>query len=393
MVRQGGRNFPVRTAAFLGGAATVAVRDWRRRSKAATLARTARASQVVVVPKTRTRTKTRMMTQTRRRRGEVELGIGEYSRQNVRIGRVPRRTLQAAWRVLDANKSSQTWYHNAYSQMFGTQGNVLLQNTSTTATTGVLTAPCHLYDMTANPNVQGTTINNPDISWIPTFTDQSTTGGLLNWIQQSRQWQLSDTDTAPTAFETYPGGECMLDYIQAKMLFYCPTSFPCKFNIQVVQFNDDRFVPGENGVALGIAPNQFNVQTSFWKSMVKKYMHSPLEDGEGKFQKYVKVLYQNEFILNPKETTEVTNTTFRQVNLFMRLNRSCKYSWNDDANMVMTTTGTPTNNSTNIELTVHPRRRIFLMIRAMARNGTVYSNTIHPSYDLVLKKKTSQLAS
>ena len=342
---------------------------------------------------TKTRTATKVVTR-RRRRGEVAQGTAEYSRQNVVIGRKPRQTLKGAWKLLNQNINSVTWYLNAYSQMFGTSGAVRLLNTSTTATTGVLTAPCHLYDLTASPNGIAGTIINPFFDWVPTFTDQATTGGLLNWIQPaSRQWQIQDSDTNATAYETYPGGECTLDYIQAKLLFYAPLSFPCKYNIQVVQFTDDRFVPGNNGTAEGIAPNQYNVQTAFWKSMTKKYMHSPLEDGEGKFMKYVKVLYQNEFILNPKESTESVNTIFRQVNIFMRLNRGLKYDWNDDSNMVMTTEATTTNNSNQVETTVLPKKRIFLMIRAMARNGTTYSNTVHPSYDVVLKKKQSPLAS
>lgn len=250
--------------------------------------------------------------------------------------------------------------------------------------------PCHLFDLTSTMNIQGSSITN-SMPWVaPRFSNANDTG-VLAWdkrvASEGQNWALTQSARTNLAGDSYPGAECTLDWVQAKILCYCPSALVCKWTIQIVQFKDMRIVPDET-----VTP----FTTAFWQSVVKAYAFSPLESGSVNYRKYMRVLHSQSFIIEPKEDSEVGQLNhYRQINLFKRFGRNCRYDWGQSDPMNMNIEETQVNVGNQNLNTVHPRARIYLMIRAQSQNVATGSFDIsrHPSYDIVLRKKQTQLAS
>lgn len=355
-------------------AASSAVRSLMGKAKSAAGRKGSRAA---------TRRRRRGRVTTRRGKGkETKEGWGEYTKRDTALGRKPRPTLRAAWKLLNQNKSSTVFAHRSYSQFGGNQGAIALANISATSTTGLLEVPCHLWEVTSAVNPVNGVITAPNVAWVPNFSNPTDTA-TLTWVN-GRPLSVENADNATNQSIIYPNGSDTLEWIQAKMLFYAPTTLPCRYAIDVVQIKDTRLVPDNANVT------QF--ACAFWQNVIKRFTFSPLEPGSVKYQKYFRILHSQSFILNPKESTEAVNTIFREVNIFLRLNRRATYDWEDQDRINMVVQDGPVNLDANQKTQVYPRARIYVMIRAMARNGSAFSTTIHPSYDMVLRMKHSQLS-
>lgn len=362
-----------------------AISTLARAVAAAAAATGARKAAPSTARKTKTITRKRTASQTTTRRGRETLTpTAEYTRQSVSMGKKKPKTLAQVSKFVKSNISQRVLSHRNYSQFGGSGGALALLNTSTTSTTGSLSLPLHLWELNASPNVVNGVATNPTIMWTPQFSDPTSTG-TLSWNKPAITLALENADAPTNAYDNYPMGGDVMDWFKAKMIFYCPTTLPCRYQIDVVQIKDTRLVPD--------TANTGAFAAAFYQAMSKRFAYSPLEEGDSRYQKYLKVLYTTTFILNPKESTEAVNTIYREVNIFMRTNRRCTYDWEDQDQMAMLSQEGQTNTDTNLKTSVHPRARIFLMIRAQSKNGTAYSPTIHPSYDIVLKTAHSQLSS
>lgn len=332
----------------------------------------------------RNRRRTRSAVGTKPKRSkETYVPGAEYTKTSTALGRVPRHNLKQVWKLLDQNKTTNLYSHRQYTQFAGANGAIQIENYSATSTTGILSPPMHLWEINACPNVVNNVPVNPSIWWAPRFSNPTSTG-TLTWAN-ANNLSLEQADGNSSQVGNYPIGSDTLNWMSAKMIFYCPTTLPCRFQIDVVQFKDTRLVPDST---TGVS--QF--AAAFYQAMVKRFAYSPLETGDVKYQKYLKVLHTQSFILTPKESTEAVNTIFREVNLFMRFNRRCTYDWEDNDKMAVIGVDGQQNLDVNIKTQVHPRARIFLVIRAQSQNAVSYSNTIHPSYDIVLKTSHSQFS-
>jgi len=338
-------------------------------------------------PKYASKTRTASKTTTVTRRRKVQEGEQSvYSKQNVSLGRPERHNLRNAWKKITANTIHNTLRINQYSQFAGTSGANNLTCISPTTSTGPMTLPCVLYDITSSPNMINGAAIVPSVRWIPTLSTPLDTG-VITWANDTL-WTQEGADTNGSAYTSiYAGASETLDWVQAKMMFYAPLTVPCRFQIDIVQITDTRLIPQTGTVPDG------TFHTSFWQAMLKRFIYSPLETGDPKYKKYLKVLHTTSFILNPKETTDATNTVFRELNIFKRFNRTCKYDWQDQDKMNMLLNEGQINLDGAMSTYVHPRARIFVMVRAQARNGTAYSSNIHPSFDIMLRKRCSQFSS
>jgi len=362
------------------GAATAYAFTKKSKSKMGAKARVATATKAK--PKT---SRSRTVTKTVRRKGKETMGsLSEYTRNSVSLGRVPKHNLSGAWKLLSQNLCSNIYAYRNYSTFGGASGSLFLENTSTTATTGTLKPPVFLYEMTSAPNVVNGSVQLPLIQWIPLFSDPTATS-VLSW-SNTQNFTVENSDSAASIVNTYPLGNDTLRWIQAKLLFYAPSTITSRIQIDVIQFKDTRLVPDTANVS--------TFACAFWQSALKRFTKNPLEPGDSKYQKYFKTLYSDEFIIDPKETTEAVSTRMREKNIFMRLNRRCTYDWQDSDRMGMLTNSEgPVNTDGSISTQVHPRARIFLMIRAQANNAAAASATIHPSFDIVLRTKHEQFSS
>lgn len=317
----------------------------------------------------------------RRNTKETDVPGAEFTKQTVSLGLNKPRQVAMSKFVRD-NISKNIYSYRTYSQFGGLTGNIGLLNVSPTTSTGPFQVPLNLWELTSSPNIVNGTITYPAIRWAPVFSTPLSSA-TLSWTNDGTL-SIENADNATSYVQNMPSGSSHLNWVKAKMLFYAPTTVPCRFQIDIVQFKDTRLVPD---ASTGIS----DFARSFYQAMVKRFAFSPLEDGDTKYQKYMKVLYTNSFILNPKESTESVNTILRQVDIFLRLNRRCTYDWEDNDGMNVLTLDGQTNTGVNNKLQVHPRARIFMIIRAQAQNSTAYSATVHPSYELVLKTAHSQL--
>lgn len=316
----------------------------------------------------------------RKRRNELYVPAADYTKASVHLGRKSRQNLRQAWKRIKANTTQTVYRMNDYSQFGGASGAVQLLNTSTTLTTGNHLVPCHLYDITGViNNVNGVNVAN-SIRWDPAFT-LPTDAGVLFWTN-TKSITLESADQTAATFDNYPRGKDLLDWYSARLLFYNATTIPCKFLVQIVQFTDERLVPGAT-------VTQFS--TAFWQAMVKKYTWTPLEVGDVNYAKYLKVWHTSAWSMDPKESIDASSTKYRELNIFRRFNRMCNYDWVADDKMGTLTNNEGQVNAGDVDTTVHPRARLFLMIRAVSRNGTAYSSTIHPSYDILHRTAHSNI--
>ena len=326
--------------------------------------------------------KSHTRTKTKEGKSEAQSRSADYSRTSVSLGKKPKRDLKQLYKYVDAQKSVSQYAFRLYNQFASSSGRVQLANVSTSTSTGALTVPCNVWDITSVSNVVGGTVTNPLIAWYPSFSDPTGTG-TLSW-GNAYNLALESSDNTATVPDNYPCGQSTLDWYNMKLMCYAPTSIPCRWQIDVVQFKDQRLNPETT--------TQTPFATGFWQSMVKPFAYSPLETGDTSYKKYMKVLYSKSWIMNPKETTDPAPAIMKQVNLFQRLNRSCKFNWSDEDAMNMLAVDGEINLAPN-KTTVHPRARIYVIIRASANNATAFTTTLHPTYDIVYKVQHSQLSS
>jgi len=313
----------------------------------------------------------------------------DYSRTRLVRGRKQRQNLRQLWK-LQRIQTSPVIYGSQNISTYGVGvGAVPLVNHAVDSAS-TLTCPCHIYDITAAPNIvaSGTTITNPFYRWVPTFTN-TTSSANVGWvndtnltIQQADGPQSGSTANAPLAHS-------MLDYVNAKFLFYAPTVLPVRISAVIFQLDDERLVPGFDGVT---RDDLFS--TAFWQSVLKRYMYNPLETGAPDYAKHMRVLASKTMYLQPKDSTEAVLTKYKQLDMFMRFNRAVNYRWRiGDKVSMLTDDGQVNADASNaLENTPHPKARIFLGIFAQAGPSTTLPNIqLHPSYDYKIQIKHKQV--
>jgi len=359
-------------------------RAYARLAAAGAAAVAARRRKAPTKSKPRRRTRKRSATKSKRKSGETHQVEG-YTRKTTTLGRSPRQTLGQAWKMLKGNKKSTYFGMRQYNQFGGAVGQVPLHNTSNAGASWL--PPIVLYDLTSQPNVINNTLVYTTPCWKPVFTTV-TDVAALQWAQNINavQWAVENSATSAALLDTFAGAECILDWAQIKLLFYAATTQTQRYQVDVVQIKDDRLVPD--------AANTSQFACAFWQAAVKKFAYSSLEPGAPKYSRYFKILHSQTWIMDSKDTIETEQAHMRELSVFLKLNRRCKFDWEDHDRMNLLNVEGQTNTDQNIKTTVHPKARIFLMIRAQSKYTSVYTHdpTIHPSFDIVLRTKMSQLS-
>jgi len=264
----------------------------------------------------------------------------------------------------------------SYTTMFGVQG---AQALSCQMTGSNLSAPIVLYDLTASFNTSNAVTATPETSFRLSFDNSNDTGNAL-WDNANYGTFAFERASLSNGYtDIKPQGKCLFDWASVKALCYAPTAMPTRWTFQLIQFKDVRLVP--NALTTTFA-------SAFWQAQTKKLIKSPLEPGSSTWDKYFRVLKKITFIQDPKESVETSAARYKQVNLFARFNRMCSYQWDDTDRMgLLTDNEGQINMGTQNRTTVHPRARIYLMITAMAKVANQYDGTVHPSFDIVIRKK------
>lgn len=336
--------------------------------------------------------RSRTTTNRRRRRSNELRSNNEDLQQSSRsVGRRMRFTNRFTRRFVSKNVETQIHSLSQISPYGGTTGPLLLPNWQPSPGTGPKRTPMTLMDLSSVTNVIDGIVQTPQTTWNITFSDE-TAGAIGTWIPAPVDWQLKPENISASAssFANKPHAQDYLKWAKIDMLFYHPLTISTKINVQLVQFMDRRLVPVQTVYPVS-SENMDTFATAFWQSQLKGYMYSPISPTNGKsYSRYIKVLHNETFLLNPKESTEATNTRYKILKLFKNFNRCQKYDWEQNDAMNMDTGDIQYNLGKN-QVTVQPKARIYLMIRALSTEltGGTYPPTgyanVWPTADIFVR--------
>ena len=329
------------------------------------------------------------ITRTKRRTKDAG-NMADYSKVSVQYGK-KLSTLMRTMRLVAGNTEKTRWAWRNYNKAFGAQGAMNLYSVQTGLSGTTAYAPLHLYDLTSVVNYNDTTAVSPVVATQLSFSTENSAhtmkleglahnGAATGWVSVDAPAQ------DPGRLE---GGESFLDYVSIKMLLYCATSFPNKFQIDIVSFKDDSFA---------VAPDT-TISTAhtiaFYEYLINQYQYNPIAVQNVSFKKYLKIHKSITVEMDPKETIEASTNRYKEVNLFWRCNRRLNYRWQEDDKINLAAADVQTNKANN-QCYVHPKARVFLMIRAFAPfvgPAGVASAANTPTYDIVLTKQHLNLSS
>lgn len=339
---------------------------------------------------------------TRGRARETYQPHAEYTKSSVSLGRRRPDTLRTALNVIKANEERIQYSMNGYSEFGGTKGFQYLVHAQGVAASGIMSVPCHIWDLNSviNINTSGVLVS-PDCKITPYFTTDDPSTATVAFATNTK-WALTQAGSSSISQFNYPMANAMWRYVNAKLIFYAPLTTPSRISVRIVRFKKDWLCPNYPETSA----TQLNYKTAMWQGFLKPFTWNPLETGTGEFDKMTTSLYRKDFIMNPKETTETSNTIFRELNIFMRTNRSVKFDWQPNDRMAMDATDSIVNigdNGTNVTW----QDRTYLIITGQARMvdprlataldsngvliGTGFNNEIHPSYDIKIVTDYSRL--
>jgi len=372
-----------------------------------------------------------------------------YSYKRRRYGRKPRDNLKQAWKHINIARSQEILRFQCMNRFDSTSAGRVPVLQIKNSGSGSIRYPLHLYSLTGHANnVQdGSTVTNdvrPYVGWVLACSNDTGTGNYF-WesriagdvpstgaagalLSKEASWHFEHTDQ-PTGNIPAPHADSLLDWVQIKLMLYGTLNLPVKYVIDICQINEDFMQPNIDGVISatglpysmgnwGANTEQTRERDAFLGSLVQPYAFSPLVVNNFKQGRYFKILKRNIVMIQPTDSTELpagstgttTNPHQRQLDLFMRMNRKCRYDWVGRAPIDIngTETGGGVQDGTAYDLDtgernqidVDPKARIFLMIRAtccqLELNAADYKTTpntrFQPSYDVVIRKSHTKLA-
>lgn len=343
------------------------------------------------------------------------IGQGTLTRQRKRYGRKVRRgTNKFARLITRASVSRISYGLNDYSPMGGSYGKYFLRNyfdtRGLTDTTGGYYLPCHLWDVSAVAN----TLPGGDT---PSFAQCGYRIGLTTPLavnQLPRHRCLGNplvpvTYTSTTSSSTGAvRANSLLRGVKAKLMFYCPLKVPVRVRVALVQLTTESLHPSKNlltdtastrqdqGVTQAdntLLPNDMGSAESsaaaFWADVTRSYASNPVAMGTRTgISNHMKVLRSMSFVMNPKETSDNTATTYHMVDFYHAFNRYQNYAWENSSNAGIDLISTARAQN---RCCVQPRARIYLMI---VSDGVYTSGAADPpavdsdnscSYDICLR--------
>jgi len=383
-----------------------------RRSRAATMSRSLprltgrKRSRVITGTRRAVRSKYgrkrrysgRTRNTTRRRVGYMHANNEELNQVSRSYGKRMRFTTRFTKKFVRKNTEDQTHAFSQVTPYGGLAGALAFPNWQTANGT-TKRAPCTIFDLSSVTNIRGGTNYQPQTTWNIQFTNE-TGSASVQYVPAVAGWQLNPETVTGTSTQTVgkPMAHDYLKYIKADMLFYTPLKIPTKVNISIIQILDQDLQPS-NTISTGAATETGNSKaTAFWQQMLKGYMYNPVMPQAGPAMgRYVKYVHSETFILNPKETTETGNTRYKIVKLFKHFNRYQNYAWQQNDGMNMDNADIAKNEQA-FESSVHPRARLWLVIRTLSPEieSATYPPTNAtdnwPSCDIYLRTCHTQLS-
>lgn len=262
--------------------------------------------------------------------------------------------------------------------------------------TGNWSVPLHLYDISACVNYFSGATQTPNIGAYLQVTNTgdvnfATLTGVDNTGAGNPALQLETSANGATNLSV-PYAKSIFEWAQIKLNLHGATNRASRYYIQVVQI-DPRVIPttyfGQ------VAGNDATCKT-FWSSLFRNLVRDPLEVGvTPSVKQFMKVLRSYTVHIDPTATYETdTDPHMKTLKIFMKMNRMCRWDWSQNALTVDTPAELLTQqwelNMGENQNMLHPKARIFLMIRATNyvkdTTGTPPITTT-PTYDICLRMK------
>lgn len=351
----------------------------------------------------------------------VDQNAQQYAKSRLNLGKRKRKVLQ---KLLRDSICYTNWRYQGLTTL-DTAGGYFFCNTNavTPATTKNL-LPLHIVDLTNCPNYTAAGVIS-DNCHLRLTTSNNTSSATVSFEAPNAQAQGSGgTASGANAFiverslnatnnSYFPGQMAMLDWVQLKLMLYGTLTRPVRWRVEVIQLKYDWLHPDfqlTTEVA-SLNPKYTQERNGFWQYMIKPWITTPInaqQPGYKQMYKVVKTLVDT--VIEPKLSTEpnAQATTWpstggtalphqREVNVFYRMQRKCRFDWNTDINVDEgVTTLSWGQNTGDVTTTVHPKARLYLIIRATCpvnNTGALSSSNIltDPTFDILVRKKMVRL--
>lgn len=266
--------------------------------------------------------------------------------------------------------------------------------------------PCHLWDVSSAPNNVGGTVTGAQCGYKLTFYGGADTD-LGQWYSMFNVNSVIRSAHNVSSTASLPNASSMLTGVSAKLMFYAPQTLPVRINVALIQIQEPKYHPPK-GTAGGwedvgawnaddTALGQMDVSaTAFWQNVVQSFCKNPVITTDGAtVNKNLRVLKKHSFILNPKESTDASSTTYHQYNFYHKFNRLMRYDWQDQDRVNMIQDDAQFIEYQENKCCVEPRARLYLMITADSvyngpnvpaeNTGLTEVTAGCPSYDIALR--------
>lgn len=346
-------------------------------------------------------------------------GQGTFTTKKHKRGKnVKRMTNKYTQLMLKAAVSKIVVGLDDYTQAFGASGQFFLRNYFDSRAQGAPNyyggyyLPCHLWDVTAIPNTldSTSTYSQAQSGYRVGLTNYTAGSTVLHRCLgpalaiRNGPGPTTDTQTAMRAGSLLRG-------VRFKLMFYSRTAAPSRVKVALVQFKNPDVLPSKNRIsdAPGAKTDQGVAQpdntqlpddsggaplaaSAFWQQLTQSYTINPVVIQQGNVvKKNISVLYEENFTLIPKETSDTTSATYHMVDHYHTFTRRQKYNWSDTAQVVMSAQDAASVSAGQNRCCVDPRARIYLMIMADATfaegagEPPAVDNVNSVSYDISLR--------
>lgn len=295
------------------------------------------------------------------------------------------------------------WNNNATDTLIQTCPLILFDITSQiNSNNGITQYPNVAYQLNFGMSTAGVGGRPLTQAWTVLPTDLADTTGL------GSTWQIENSTAAATS-TIVPRRKTIIKNVYAKLLTYGATNSATKFKISLIQLKQDYMHPLESNTSIP-TDDEKNTNIGFWEYMTKQQIAHPLDVLDSRYKRFVKVLKTQEFITQPRLTTESDANIghMKELNFFMPINRTCTYDWEMNNNGIgqndkLLNFNTFQSNISSLSTYVVPKARIYMMVQAT--NVQVLSGTTAvpyvgpplpkdttPSFDIVLRKSILDLS-
>lgn len=287
-----------------------------------------------------------------------------------------------------------------------------------------VTAPCQWRLVSFDSAPSGYTVTPGDFFWYP-FDGQNRLGSRVgpedHWrVERNMNTVFTNSSNATLGVQTtaepiepFFADKCYLDWADVRMCLYGARAQTTKFTVSLIQMNDRTFDVREIPPYTGAIQPAFNAtwyqsqrdrstQNNFnaaMQEMVHPLVFHPLSSAGATAIKPFKTLMKRSYIIGPD--TDV-NTDDSQPNLlvkfFHRLNRICKYGWDDTPTLGNdVTVDAPNYNlfyNPQVKGYAHPKAKLYIMVTAQAYTkvsvspeGVPGNTDTCPAMDIIIRRK------